>query len=330
MRKRYFATLFDKNYLVKGLAMIRSLMRCCESASVFVLCLDQYTKEVIDSQSYINIIAIPLSVVETQEVLAAKQNRTVAEYCWTLSSVFTWHVLDNYKDIDLITYLDADIYFYSSVEPVFDEIRDSSIAIIEHRFTPRLSDRIVNGRFCVQWCSFRRDYEGLTCLSVWRQNCLDWCYYRVEDGKMGDQKYLDSWPTDYYSCCIINHLGAGVAPWNYPQYAFWTDPIDSIIMVNIVPLIFYHFHQFQILGPYSSSRLSSFYTDECAEPDMVYLRYENEVFGIISELRVIDSSFHHGFSNLDFRFRRLAQCYLPLWLKDSYRYLKANLLTQSS
>lgn len=170
----YFCTLFDCNYLVKGLAMIRSLMRSCDSPSVYVLCMDEYTYSAIENQFDSNIIPICLSAIETKDVLEAKSNRSVAEYCWTLSSVFTWYVMNNFTFIDLITYLDADIYFYSSVEPLFEEIADSSIAVTEHRFTPRLSDRIVNGRFCVHWCSFRRDYEGLKCLNTWRQNCLDW------------------------------------------------------------------------------------------------------------------------------------------------------------
>jgi len=69
---------------------------------------------------------------------------------------------------------------------LFDEIGDSSIAIIEHRFSPRLKDREVNGRFCVEWNGFRRDDQGLDCLSRWRAQCIEWCYYRLEDGKMGE------------------------------------------------------------------------------------------------------------------------------------------------
>ena len=112
MKERYFATLFDKNYLAKGLAMIKSLCRNCDSAIVYVLCMDDYTRHVVESQFSDNIFTVSLSQVETPQVLSAKENRTIAEYCWTLSSVFTWYVLDSFDHIDLLTYLDSDIYFY--------------------------------------------------------------------------------------------------------------------------------------------------------------------------------------------------------------------------
>lgn len=49
--------------------------------------------------------------------------------------------MQNHPEIAFITYLDADLMFYSHVQPLFDEIGDASIAIIEHRFSPRLQER---------------------------------------------------------------------------------------------------------------------------------------------------------------------------------------------
>lgn len=304
--------------------MIRSLFANCDSAVVFVLCMDDYTLDAISSKQNDRIVSIPLRSIESNEVLSVKSNRSVAEYCWTLSSVFTWYILSLYEYVNLITYLDADIFFFSDVSPIFNEIDKSSIAIVEHRFTPRLSDRIVNGRFCVQWCSFRRDPDGISCLKRWRNQCLDWCYYRLEDGKMGDQKYLDSWPDDYSSCHVVQNLGAGLAPWNYAQYKISYDIESSIILVNDYPLIFYHFHQFQLLSPNRSSRLSSFYTEERAEPDEVYSIYEKEVFSIIRELQKKDPAFIFGFvDSKTLWFRRAFQAIPPLWLKDFYRAARA-------
>jgi hypothetical protein len=316
MTPRYFCTLFDAGYLLKGVAMLRSLSLFCPGAKVYVLCMDQQTKLILERLDLTFVTCITLNVIETEDLLNAKSDRNVAEYCWTLSSCVTWYVMQTYRQVDFLTYLDADVFFYSSVQPLFDEIGDASIAIIEHRFTDRLKDREVNGRFCVEWVSFRRDADGLACLSRWREQCIEWCYYRLEDGKMGDQKYLDEWPNRYATCHILEHLGAGVAPWNYAQYKFGHDASGNIT-VNGVALMFYHFHQFQLLDYGKFERLSTFYTSECVEPNSVYEAYEADLIKRLVEVRSVVPDFKGGLKPVTSRRgRRYIQEFLPTWLKE--------------
>ena len=313
---RYFCTLFDAGYLFKGVSMLRSLKRHCPQAHIFVLCMDEATQTLLEQLALPDIVLLPLSTVEDEALLTAKRNRGVAEYCWTLSPALPSYVLQIAPEVDFITYLDADLLFYSSPEPLFAEIGPASIAIIEHRFTPRLKPREVNGRFCVEWVSFRRDEEGMACLSRWREQCLEWCYYRLEEGKMGDQKYLEEWPDRYRSCHIIQHLGAGLAPWNYPQYRIETSR-DSETLVDGSPLIFYHFHQFQILSNGQFDRLSSFYTQERPEPEAVYAPYEEDLRFTMAEVKAIAPDFVAGVkSPSEVRGRRWIQQLVPMWVKE--------------
>lgn len=319
MTRYNFCTLFDSNYLLKGIAMLQSLKFHCPTAHVYVLCMDKKTQKILDNLGFTYITCVPLADVENDELLEAKKNRSVAEYCWTLSSCFTWYVLTSNKSIYLITYLDADLLFYSSVEPIFHEIGDSSIAIIEHRFTPRFKDLEVNGRFCVEWVSFRRDEEGMTCLEKWRDQCIEWCYYKLEDKRMGDQKYLDEWPELYSSCHIIHHIGAGVAPWNYAQYTFGFNENGSIL-VEKSQLIFYHFHQFQLLNNGMFDRLSTTYTDECDVPESVYFVYETTLIKILSVVRDKYPNFSDGLKKANrVGVYRIFQKYTPKVLKETLR-----------
>lgn len=316
---RYFCTLFDSSYVLKGLAMIRSLAHHCPSMKIYVLCMDAQAKYVLDSFKLPYVNCITLGEVENEALLKAKADRGVAEYCWTLSSGFTYYVMEHFPEIDFLTYVDADLLFYSDVQPLFDEIADESITIIEHRFTERLKDREVNGRFCVEWVSFRRDEQGLACLTRWRDQCLDWCYYRLEDGKMGDQKYLDEWPSRYSACHILMHPGAGIAPWNYAQYKFGIDDSGGIT-VNGAALIFYHFHQFQLLDNGGFDRLSTFYTSECAEPEAIYKAYETVLLKCLVDVRTLVPDFRAGLKPVSsVRGRRLIQKYVPMWAKNLAR-----------
>lgn len=315
--KRYFCTLFDKNYLIKGLTMILSLKKFCKNYTLYVLCLDDKTKNILEKINIKSVVCLDLKEVEYTELKNAKKNRSQVEYCWTLASSFTWHVLNKYSQIELLTYLDADLLFYSSLEPIFKEIRNSSISIIEHRFAKPFKELEINGRFCVEWNSFRRDEEGLTCLNRWREQCLDWCFYKLEDGKMGDQKYLDEWPDLYESCHIIENLGAGIAPWNYSQYEI--NKKGNHIKINNENLIFYHFHQFQILSEKSFFRLGEIYKSNAKEPNNIYVKYEKEILNSIKIIRGIDPNFSDGINPNNNFFIKFLKLFLPRKIKNIIR-----------
>ncbi len=319
MPSRHFCTLFDRGYVFKGVAMLRSLYRHCPDAHVHVLCLDEDTHRVLLALRMPALTCIPLADLEDPVMLEVKKTRNVAEYCWTLTPCLTWYVLEQNPALTAITYLDADLYFYSSVEPLFAEIGGASVAIIEHRFTARLQYLEVNGRFCVEWVGFRRDDEGLACLKRWRSQCLEWCFARLEDDRMGDQKYLDAWPRDYRSVHVLQHEGAGLAPWNFDRYRFDRLP-DGAFGVNGVPLVFYHFHQFQLLEGGKFDRLSAFYIAERQEPDDVYATYEAALGQAVAEVQQHAPGFVFGIkSATHVTSRRLVQRFVPRPVKELLR-----------
>jgi len=312
----HFCTLFDSNYLLKGVAMLRTLRQYCPEAHVHVLCMDAQTREILALLDLPHVSCIALTEIEDDELLAVKPGRSLAEYCWTLSPCLPWFVLQRNPEIGFITYLDADLYFYSPVQPLFDEIGGASIAIIEHRFTPQLKHLEVNGRFCVEWVSFRRDAEGMACLARWREQCIEWCFHRLEEDRMGDQKYLDQWPGKYSGLHILQHPGAGIAPWNYSQYRFGQDG-QGTITLDGAPLVFYHFHQFQLLSNGSFDRLSGAYTAMGPEPELVYGAYETALTSVLREVRVLLPGFSAGMKPvLRIKSQRLVQYLLPQSLKQ--------------
>ena len=317
-----YCCLFDKNYSVKGLSMIQSLQKFDPSACVYILALDTYTERLIGGLSQDNINLITLREIEDQDVLVAKANRGLVEYYWTLSSVLTSYVFKQFnQQFDTLTYLDSDIFFYSDPRVIFSQINaESSCIITPHNFSERLKDRIVNGKFCVQWVTFANNKEGERILFDWRSNCLDWCYYKLEDGKMGDQKYLDYWESQYSGVIIDKNLGAGVAPWNYEDMEFSIK--DGRIFANNLPVIFYHFHQFTQVGIDKFDRLSKFYTDVRAAPDEIYREYELVCEKNYKLVREINGAAPFEFSNRKLirqKLLRLAQTYLPHFVKQMLR-----------
>jgi hypothetical protein len=240
-----FCTLFDTYYLSRGLALYYSLEKNCDNFHLFIFAFNDKCYEVLKKINLPKATVISLKEFEDEELLKVKPTRNIAEYCWTSTSSTILYVLEKYK-VESCTYLDADLFFYSSPKPIFDEMADASILITEHRYSPRYNKEIKSGKYCVQFVTFKNDESGLKALRWWRERCIEWCYDRFEDGKFGDQLYLDDWTERFEGVHVLQHPGGGLAAWNVQQYDFKK---ENGILFGIEKIsgkkfevIFYHFH----------------------------------------------------------------------------------------
>ena len=248
---RYYCTYFDRNYLIRAVALHGSLIGHEKTPfTLFAVCLDELTRTLVNSLELEGVVTVPLHAIEAHDdaLRAARANRTPTEYCWTLTPTVILRLLEWHPEVDQITYLDADLFFFSSPDPIFDEFRGHSVLIHEHRFHEEFKPAIIYGRFNVGLLCFRRDADGMEVLRWWRDRCNEWCYCRLEDGKYGDQLYLDSWPERFRNVRVLEHAGGGVAPWNNLQYRYGCRT-DGTVTVDDLPIIFYHFHALQFAHP---------------------------------------------------------------------------------
>lgn len=246
--KHAFCTLFDKSYLLKGLALHNSLLKHCPNFVLYIFPFDKETYMFLKDKDLKNTVVIKQESFESKELLTKKKERSIAEYCWTCTPVIIEYVLSKFHEKQL-TYLDADLYFFSNPEYILNELSDKDhVLITEHNYTKKYDKSKTNGKFCVQFITFRDTKESLSILNNWKKMCLDWCFSQKEEGKFGDQKYLDEWPLKYSGVHIMKNIGGGLAPWNIQQYRFFKEK-DNILVkhhLGIYPLIFFHFHQFTL------------------------------------------------------------------------------------
>lgn len=138
------------------------------------------------------------------------------------------------------------MFFYSNPALLIEEMKDKSVLITEHRYTKAYDQSATSGKYCVQFMTFKNNPSGMEVLQWWRNACIEWCYARHEDGKFGDQKYLDDWTTRFECVHELQHLGGGIAPWNVQQYTF--SKSNSGIVANEIstnkkfPVVFFHYH----------------------------------------------------------------------------------------
>ncbi|MES2276340.1 MAG: glycosyltransferase [Bacteroidota bacterium] len=241
--KRTYCTLFDKNYLPHVLTLIDSLKMHVNDFVIYCFCMDEESFDRLQKNKMPE--TVPISIKELErfypELYNVKQNRSKVEYYFTSTASICSYVFSNYKGIDILTYLDADLYFFSSPQPLYNELKDASVGIIEHKFYG-LGKRFEKyGRFNVGLVAFINNENGRACLEDWRTDCIKWCYDYLDGDKFADQKYLDKWPEKYKGVHIIEHIGANVAPWNVGSYKINVDTQSNNVMINNRPLIFYHF-----------------------------------------------------------------------------------------
>jgi len=292
-----FCTIFAKNYLYQGLALYNSLFHCCPDFQLWVLCMDEITYEILKKLKLDRARLISLRELENEdrELLMIKKSRTIGEYCWTCKAPLITYILNKDSDIAIIVYLDSDLFFYNDPESIYNEFGNASIGITPHRFPVGKKylekDRgIYNAGFLM----FRNDKNSLDCLKWYREKCLEWCFFRHENGKIGDQGYLNDWPRLFSGVHIFQHKGINLAPWNIKNYKIQV--VNNQIFIDEVPLIFYHYHSFKIYSINEFKPCSLGFNIPKNDQEMVYKPYFTELNKIITEIKGIEPNFQSGFA----------------------------------
>jgi hypothetical protein len=274
----HFVTLFDSNYLPMGLCLHRSLMQQAQPFHLWIVCMDDLAAEQLHTLKLPNVSVLPLADVETPALLAVKPTRSRGEYCWTLTPFTPQFVFDRDASVERVTYLDADVFLFASPQILLRELEQSGkdVLITPHAYAPEYDRSATSGIFCVQFMTFLRSSGGLGVLRWWQDRCIEWCYARHEDGKFGDQKYLDDWPQRFPSQVhVLQQVEKTLAPWNVERFLH----ADSTLM----PVI-YHFHSLKIV---SASRILLFRDYRIRAGRSLYDCYVHAVTAVFLQMKAL-------------------------------------------
>ncbi len=253
-----FCTLFDSNYIDKGITLYKSMEKYIPDFKLYVFAFDDDCYKILKEENFSHLILVSLDEFETKELLQVKSERTRAEYCWTCSPWIIKYVLDKYGE-KICTYIDADMAFFSSPQPVFDKMKEQgcSTIIVPHRYETEEEEKEAHnlrGSYCVEFNTFVNDENGYKTLSWWAEKCLEWCFYAVPGTTewYGDQKYLNAFPEKFDGVMICDHYGVGMAPWNMKLIELagkkeGTPLVKVRKTGEIFPIVLYHFESVAFL-----------------------------------------------------------------------------------
>lgn len=227
----HYVTIFDSLFLPQALALIESMRHHAGSFVLWVIAMDHEAVRVLHELRMPEVRVIPVDEIETDGLLRVKPSRTRGEYCWTVTPFSPDAVFARDPAVARVTYLDADLWFLQSPNPLFADFEASGAAVLitEHAYAPQRDEAATSGRFCVQFMTFVRDRSD-PIRHWWQERCIEWCFAHYDDGKLGDQKYLDHFPRLFGAeVHIASQRSWCLGPWNCERFPYSEG-------------IFFHFH----------------------------------------------------------------------------------------
>lgn len=278
----FFGTLFDKNYLSRGIALYHSIHKTGISFTLYVLCLDDFAFEYLESNKNLFPFCRPINLTELEQydkdLLQCKLNRSRVEYYFTISPCLPLFLLEKFNLPHICT-LDADICFYSSPSPLFEHLETHSIIITPHKFSENLIGLEKYGVFNVSFQIFKNNKTGVSCLKKWREQCLENCSDILDESKQiyADQLYLNTWPKDYPNeVIVLDDSVSGLAPWNINRFDI--NKNNGAYVVNGQPLIYFHFQYFKILNKYwATNGFDRYKVKSHKHLNLLYWEYWNSI-----------------------------------------------------
>jgi hypothetical protein len=242
VQTKHICTYFDYNFLPRGLALYNSIKKFHSDFILYALAFDNETYDFLINLNYENLKPVSFETYNNFFNTNQEKYDDRKQYFFSATPNFCLYIFEKYESVDLLLYLDADVYVFNSLDNLYEEVDGASIAFCSHRFHPVFELLSKNyGRYNVGVNFFRRSEIGIRCLSEWKKECDEW--YPDKPGYalkfFSDQIFLDDWPARYQEIKIINNIGVNTAPWNIANYTFSIK--NDLYSINQDPLIIYHF-----------------------------------------------------------------------------------------
>lgn len=246
LKTRHIVIGVDANYVHRSIVFYTSLSKVHDNFILYVFCFDDVTYLIFKKLNYKNIILYHTSEFEDKELLRVKSSKDrLYEYYWAINAFMAYKVIREQKT-DFITLADCDLMFFQSPEAIFEELKDVDVLIQPNNYSYQFeNDFVPYGYYCTSLQCFRNNKNGRNILGYWNKQSLEWCSHTPENGKFGEQKYLDEWRINYEKVREIANIGTNIAPWNVQKYDLSLKG-KQVVINNKYPIIYYHYHSFRM------------------------------------------------------------------------------------
>lgn len=232
-----FVTIFNNLYLPQAISLHKSIKRFSIKFKLWALCIDEESYNYINNLGYKSFKAVKFSKFESPKLKKIRNERSIAEYCWTITPMSPKIIFNINKKIKFVTYIDTDMFFFKNPSFLIDKFIKSKKKILftNHDFNDneKFKEKIY-GKFCVQFMTFKKNGSEKI-RKIWEKKCLEWCFAKPSNGRMGDQKYLDDIYKKFKKKIFILDDDFFRSTWNYKK-------------IKLKKIVAWHFHGFKIIN----------------------------------------------------------------------------------
>lgn len=277
-------TICSNNYLAQAKALVDSVLKYNPNYKFIIALCDKKSPAV--DYSFLE----PHEIIEASNLGIKKFKQMSSQYnIIELNTSIKPFVFDflfkNYKDAEYVMYFDPDTYVFDKLTSIEDELKDNSILLTPHIYTPIEFDGEAptentftqHGIYNLGFLALKRSREADELLNWWMRRMEVNCYMRSNEGIYVDQLPMNFAPLFFNKVKISENWGLNIAPWNLNERVL-TLKDNKYYVNNKFSLILYHFSNY---NPHQPNLLSIHYTriafDDNKALKQVYEDYKNEI-----------------------------------------------------
>lgn len=247
----YFSvfTVCNVAYLHKALALAESVFSV--SGIITKIYIIDGKRTLVKESDFFEIIWVEDIKIPNWEHLAYKYD--ITEFSTSVKPYIALDLLSRYSKV---IFLDPDIYVYSSLDKIFEELNTNDLILTPHYVVPHPYGDLGMlrfGSFNLGFFAVNKSSNALNFLNWWWDRCKSFCFFETQFGLSTDQKWVSIAPCFFPWIRISHDLSLNVAFWNLHERKI--SIFNNVIYVNEnLPLTFFHFSSFDDKNPIKLSK----------------------------------------------------------------------------
>lgn len=236
--KTVLCTISTQSHLFKSYALFDSVTRY---STTELACLVTDGTEKPEKNG---ILFHSINELNSEDAQKLKTKYKSDELRWSLKSVYVKFLLES--GYEQVIYVDNDIFFYSSVDFLFEKLEKVDFLLTPHFYKadPTKNQNWLEANFRVGLYNagfFGANKNAIPILDWWAKCCLYEVRKSYWRGLYDDQKYLDLVPVIFDNVEVLKDRTCNFAGWNCDEVTFEQKENKHLINGNL--LVFVHFAQ---------------------------------------------------------------------------------------